>query len=160
MVLIPVQVHGEDLNRRREIAMYRPRRLAAALLALLPLGAAAQIGPPPSPTATRPVVAPPPTPAPLPIPAQPAPADSLSGQMAPVKSSSQTQQQLRTHPIQSKGPSQPAPMRGPAVQSKVYDRNGRIIPGVKQVGPNRVLDTRTGRYYDAVPSGDGQQIKP
>ncbi|MHC9017137.1 classical arabinogalactan protein 4, partial [Stenotrophomonas bentonitica] len=78
----------------------------------------------------------------------------------PVKSSSQTQQQLRTHPIQSKGPSQPAPMRGPAVQSKVYDRNGRIIPGVKQVGPNRVLDTRTGRYYDAVPSGDGQQIKP
>ena len=34
MVLIPVQVHGEDLNRRREIAMYRPRRLAAALLVL------------------------------------------------------------------------------------------------------------------------------
>jgi hypothetical protein len=159
-VLIPVPVHGEDLNRRREIAMYRPRRLAAALLVLLPLTAAAQIGPPPRPTATRPVVPPSPAPAPLPIPVQPAPADSLSGQMAPVKSSSQTQQQLRTHPIQSKGPSQPAPMQGPAVQSKVYDRQGRIIPGVKQVGPNRVLDTRTGRYYDAIPSGDGQQIKP
>lgn len=160
MVLIPVQVHGEGLNRRREIAMYRPRPLAAALLVLLPLTAAAQIGPPPKPTATRPVVAPQPTPTPLPIPVQPAPADSLSGQMAPVKSSSQTQQQLRTHPIQSKGPSQPAPMQGPAVQGKVYDRYGRIVPGARQVSPNRVLDTRTGRYYDSIPSGDGQQIKP
>ena len=27
-------------------------------------------------------------------------------------------------------------------------------------GPNRVLDTRTGKYYDALPSGDGQQIRP
>jgi hypothetical protein len=160
MALIPARVHGEGLNRRREIAMYRPRRLAAALLVLLPLSAAAQIGPPPKPTATRPVVAPQPTPTPLPIPVQPAPVDSLSGQMAPVKSSSQTQQQLRTHPIQSKGPSQPAPMQGPAVQGKVYDRHGRIIPGARQVSPNRVLDTRTGRYYDSIPSGDGQQIKP
>lgn len=139
--------------------MYRPRRLAAALLVLLPLTAAAQIGPPPRPTATRPVVTP--QPAPQPPAVQPVPVDSLSDRMAPVKSSSQTQQQqLRTHPIQSKGPAQPAPLQGPAVQSKVYDRHGRIIPGVKQVGPNRVLDTRTGRYYDAVPSGDGQQIKP
>lgn len=160
MVLIPVQVHGEDLNRRRENAMYCPRRLAAALLVLLPLTAAAQIGPPPRPTATRPVVAPQPTPTPLPTPVQPAPVDSLSGQMAPVRSSAQTQQQLRTHPIQSKGPSQPAPMQGPAVQGKVYDRHGRIIPGARQVSPNRVLDTRTGRYYDSIPSGDGQQIKP
>lgn len=140
--------------------MYRPRRLAAALLVLLPLIAAAQIGPPPSPTATRPVVTPQPTPTPLPTPVQPAPVESLSGQMAPVKSSAQTQQQLRTHPIQSKGPSQPTPMQGPAVQSKVYDRHGRIIPGARQVSPNRVLDTRTGRYYDSIPSGDGQQIKP
>jgi hypothetical protein len=159
-VLIPVPVHGEGLNRCPEIAMYRSRRLAAALLALLPLAAGAQIGPPPKPTATRPVVTPQPTPVPLPAPVQPAPADSLSGQMAPVKSSTQTQQQLRTHPIQSKGPSQPAPMQGPAVQGKVYDRHGRILPGVKQVGPNRVLDTRTGRYYDSLPSADGQQIKP
>ncbi|MET0891889.1 MAG: classical arabinogalactan protein 4, partial [Stenotrophomonas maltophilia] len=111
--------------------MYRPRRLAAALLVLLPLSAAAQIGPPLKPTATRPVLPPSPAPAPLPIPVQPAPADSLSGQMAPVKSSSQTQQQLRTHPIQSKGPSQPAPMQGPAIQGKVYDRHGRIIPGAR-----------------------------
>jgi hypothetical protein len=160
MALIPARVHGEGLNRRRETAMYRPRRLAAALLVLLPLTAAAQIGPPPKPTATRPVVAPQPTPTPLPTLVQPAPVDSLSGQMAPVKSSAQTQQQLRTHPIQSKGPSQPAPMQGPAVQGKVYDRHGRIIPGARQVSPNRVLDTRTGRYYDSLPSGDGQQIKP
>ena len=26
-------------------------------------------------------------------------------------------------------------------------------------GPNRVFDSRTGRYYDSVPAGDGQQIK-
>ena len=41
---------------------------------------------------------------------------------------------------------------------KLYDRGGRIIPGAVQVGPNRVLDTRSGRYYSTVPSGDGQRI--
>lgn len=42
---------------------------------------------------------------------------------------------------------------------KLYDRRGRRIPGAVQVGANRVLDTRTGRYYSTVPSGDGQRIK-
>ncbi|MDU1660951.1 MAG: classical arabinogalactan protein 4, partial [Stenotrophomonas maltophilia] len=37
--------------------------------------------------------------------------------------------------------------------------NGRIVPGVRPAGPNRVFDSRTGRYYDSVPAGDGQQIK-
>ncbi|QNH22827.1 hypothetical protein HEP73_03775 [Xanthomonas sp. GW] len=41
---------------------------------------------------------------------------------------------------------------------KLYDRGGRVIPGAVQVGPNRVLDTRSGRYYSTVPSGDGQRI--
>lgn len=41
---------------------------------------------------------------------------------------------------------------------KLYDRSGRVIPGAVQVGPNRVLDTRSGRYYSTVPSGDGQRI--
>lgn len=140
--------------------MHRLSCLTAALLALLPLAASAQIAPPPRPTATRPVSAPQPAPTPLPTTVQPAPAQSLSGQMAPVKSSSQTQQQLRSHPIQTQGPSRADPITGPALQSKVYDRHGRIIPGARQVGPNRVLDTRTGRYYDSLPSADGQQIKP
>jgi hypothetical protein len=43
-------------------------------------------------------------------------------------------------------------------QVKVYDRNGRLIPGMKAAGANRVLDTRTGRYHDTVPIGDGQRI--
>ena len=140
--------------------MSRHARFAASLGLLLPVAALAQIGPPPNPTATRPVVVAPPAPAPLPAPVRPAPADNLSGQMAPVKSSGQIQQQLRRHPIQSEGPSRPAPVRAPALQPKVYDRQGRIIPGARQVGPNRVLDTRTGKYYDAVPRGDGQQIRP
>ena len=140
--------------------MSRPSRVAAALWLLLPAAAMAQIGPPPNPTATRPVVVAPPTPAPLPSPVRPAPVDSLSGQLAPVKSNSQLQQQLQTHPIQARdnGPAQP--IQGPTPQPKVYDRHGRIIPGARPAGPNRVLDTRTGKYYDAIPSGDGQQIKP
>lgn len=140
--------------------MSRHPCLAVALLVLLPAAAMAQIGPPPSPTKTRPVVVSQPAPTPLPTPVRPAPADSLSGQMAPVKSDSQVQQQLRTHPIQAQGDRPAQPIQGPTLQPKVYDRHGRIIPGARQVGPNRVLDTRTGKYYDAIPSGNGQQIKP
>ncbi|MEG0195566.1 MAG: classical arabinogalactan protein 4, partial [Stenotrophomonas sp.] len=62
-------------------------------------------------------------------------------------------------PIRSTGPAQVTPTPAPALPDKVYDRNGRIVPGVKPVGPNRVFDSRTGRYYDSVPTGDGQQIK-
>ncbi len=139
--------------------MSRHVRFATALgLMLLPAIGMAQIGPPPSPPATRPVVVAPP--APLPTPVRPAPVDSLSGQMAPVKSNSQVQQQLRSHPIQARDTGPAQPIQGPTLQPKVYDRHGRIIPGAKQVGPNRVLDTRTGKYYDAIPSGDGQQIRP
>ncbi len=140
--------------------MSRHLRLPALLTLLLPVAALAQIGPPPNPTATRPAVVAPPTPMPPPPPVRPVPADSVSGQIAPVKSNRQVQQQLRSHPIQARenGPAQP--IQGPTLQPKVYDRHGRIIPGAKQVGPNRVLDTRTGKYYDAVPSADGQQIRP
>lgn len=138
--------------------MSRLVRFATALGLMLPAIGMAQIGPPPNPTATRPVVVAPP--APLPTPVRPAPVDSLSGQMAPVKSNSQVQQQLRSHPIQARDTGPAQPIQGPTLQPKVYDRHGRIIPGAKQVGPNRVLDTRTGKYYDAIPSGDGQQIRP
>ncbi len=135
---------------------------AVALSVLLPLVAAAQIATPRKPTDTRPMTGAAPTQAPQSTPVQPAPADRLSARPAPVTAPTQTPQQLRTHPIQSQGPAQVQPFTPPATTApaKVYDRHGRIVPGMKQVGPNRVLDTRTGRYYDAVPSGDGQRIKP
>lgn len=131
--------------------MKRLSWLAVSLLALLPMIAAAQIAAPRKPTDTRPaaspVTRPAPTPAPVPAPATPAPVNP---------------QQLRTHPIQSQGPARVVPPAPPATTApiKVYDRHGRIVPGMQQAGPNRVLDTRTGRYYDAVPTGDGQRIKP
>jgi hypothetical protein len=162
MVLTRARAQGEHLSRREPAIMNRLYWLALSLVVLVPLGAAAQIAAPSRPTDTRPVTHPAPTQTPLPTPVRPAPADSLSGRMAPVKSPAQTAQQLRTHPIQSQGPAQVVPPTPPATTApvKVYDRHGRIVPGMKQVGPNRVLDTRTGRYYDAVPSGDGQRIKP
>ncbi|HAI47248.1 MAG TPA: classical arabinogalactan protein 4, partial [Stenotrophomonas sp.] len=75
--------------------MSRHLRLPALLTLLLPVAALAQIGPPPNPTATRPAVVAPPTPMPPPPPVRPVPADSVSGQIAPVKSNRQVQQQLR-----------------------------------------------------------------
>jgi len=137
--------------------MNRLFRLAVSLCVLAPVIASAQIAAPRNPTDTRPATVPAPTRAPTPT-----PADSLSGRMEPVKTPAQTTRQLGTHPIQSQGPAQVQPFTPPATTAppKVYDAHGRIVPGMKQVGPNRVLDTRTGRYYDAVPSGDGQRVKP
>lgn len=43
---------------------------------------------------------------------------------------------------------------------KVYDSAGRPIPGAVQVGPNRVYDPGSGRYYTARPRGDDLQIVP
>lgn len=130
-------------------------RLALSLLALLPLVAAAQIAAPRKPTDTRPVTAPTST--------QPArPTDTLSAPPQPVTAPLQGMQPPRTQPIQSQGPARVVPPAPPATTApvKVYDRNGRIVPGMQQAGPNRVLDTRTGRYYDSVPTGDGQRVKP
>ena len=86
--------------------------------------------------------------------------ESQSGKVAPVTSDSQIRQQLGTQPIQSQGPAQVVPAPATTAPPKVYDRNGRIIPGVKPVGPNRMFDSRTGRYYDSAPATQGQQIKP
>lgn len=147
MVLTRARAQGECMSRRESAAMKRYFRGAVSLAVLLPLIAAAQMPAPRNATDTRPVTPVVPAPAPLP---------------APVKTPAQTTQQLRTHPIQSQGPAQVVPPAPPATTAppKVYDRHGRIVPGMKQAGPNRVLDTRTGRYYDAVPTGDGQRIKP
>lgn len=55
--------------------------------------------------------------------------------------------------------SQPAPARNASAPVlKLYDRQGRVLNGYKQVTPNRVLDVRTGRYHDTTPMGDGQRI--
>lgn len=147
MVLTRARAQGECMSRRESATMNRSSWFALTIAVLVPLGAAAQMPPPRKATETRPVTSPAPAQAPLP---------------APVKTPAQTTQQLRTHPIQSQRPAQVVPPAPPATTAppKVYDRHGRIVPGMKQAGPNRVLDTRTGRYYDAVPTGDGQRIKP
>lgn len=147
MVLTRALAQGECMSRRESAAMKRFFRGVVSLAVLLPLVAVAQMAAPRKPTDTRP-----------PTPVVPAQAPSP----APVNTPAQTTQQLRTHPIQSQGPAQVVPPPPPATTAppKVYDRHGRIVPGMKQAGPNRVLDTRTGRYYDAVPTGDGQRIKP
>nr|WP_244663676.1 MULTISPECIES: hypothetical protein [unclassified Xanthomonas] len=58
-------------------------------------------------------------------------------------------------------PAAPAAAADPSARRPVrlYDRRGQLIPGAMQVGPNRALDTRTGRYYTTVPSGDGVRIQ-
>lgn len=119
--------------------------LSLLLMALLPALALAQV-PTADPTATRSAttVAPPPV-APPPQAARPQPQVLPSPQPA--------------QPIKSTGQARIAPATVPKPADKVYDRNGRIVPGVRPAGPNRVFDSRTGRYYDSVPSGDGQQIK-
>ncbi|ARQ88488.1 MULTISPECIES: classical arabinogalactan protein 4 [Stenotrophomonas] len=119
--------------------------LSLLLMALLPTLALAQV-PTADPTATRSAttVAPPPV-VPPPQAARPQPQVLPSPQPA--------------QPIKSTGPAQIAPTPAPKPADKVYDRNGRIVPGVRPAGPNRVFDSRTGRYYDSVPAGDGQQIK-
>lgn len=119
--------------------------LSLLLIALLPATALAQV-PTADPTATRSATTVAPAPVtPPPQPARPQP------QVLPTPQPAQ--------PIRSTGPAQVAPMAVPKPADKVYDRNGRIIPGVRPAGPNRVFDSRTGRYYDSVPQGDGQQIR-
>ncbi|CAD0362612.1 hypothetical protein ABQZ69_02760 [Xanthomonas sp. WHRI 8391] len=97
-----------------------------------------------------------PTPAqPTPRAAQPAPGTS------PVPS--QLGQRPSAPTIPTRGPAQtPVAPAGsqvlPASAPMVYDRNGRLLQGMQPAGANRVLDTKTGRYYDAVPAGDGMRV--
>lgn len=111
------------------------------LAAWLPVGAQAQIKPATAPTTTRPVTVAPHQPANTVTPVD----DAIRGQ-------------LSVHPISSKGPSHAELPAQPRAPLRVYDRNGRPLQGMKPAGPGRVLDTRTGRYHDTVPSGDGQRI--
>jgi hypothetical protein len=46
----------------------------------------------------------------------------------------------------------------PTPPPRVMDARGQQIPGAVQLGPNRVMDPRTGRIYATVPNGDGQRV--
>lgn len=124
--------------------------LAVLLSALLPWVAQAQM-PVSSPTSTRSST----TVAPPPVPAQPVPAPSNAPRPLP----SPVQPVQPAQPIKATGPAPLQPTAAPKRADKVYDRNGRLLPGVRPAGPNRVFDSRTGRYYDSVPTVDGQQIR-
>lgn len=139
----------------------------AAVAALSPLSGIAQ-----APTATRPVAPVPPPARPLSVtpPApRPVPSPTTTSQPAgPI--SGNLQDRAAPPPIQAQPPTQspgalPAAPNDPAhrvgtAPARVYDRNGLPINGMEQVGPNRVRDPRTGRYYETRPLGDGQRIVP
>ncbi len=117
----------------------KPIHAGCLLLALAtPLLAQAQFKPTPAPTETRPV--------------------SLS----PPSSSSSDDKGSRARndePLGTQPASTAAPVKQPAARQRpVYDEQGRRVEGMRQAGANRVQDTRTGRYHDTVPSGDGQRI--
>lgn len=50
----------------------------------------------------------------------------------------------------------PAPRRD--APPRVYTRDGRVVAGAVQAGPNRVFVPGSGRYYLTRPYGDGQEI--
>ncbi|SBV37930.1 conserved exported hypothetical protein [uncultured Stenotrophomonas sp.] len=113
--------------------------LALLLATAVPLAAQAQLRQPPPPTQTRPVNLP-----------QPSKSnDEKAGERS---------QRDETPTVGKPPASTPRPITRPATQRPVYDEHGQRMNGMRQAGANRVMDTRTGRYYDTVPSGDGQRI--
>lgn len=140
----------------------KPLATAIALVCFTAsLPAAAQIGPPTQTRSTTQVIPPPPPPPPPPR--QVEPARSVPPPAMPT-SLSQRQQaapvQAPQKPVTSSKQGDDNTQRIGATPAKVYDRNGRELHGMEQAGANRVRDSRTGRYYDTVPMGDGQRIKP
>ncbi|WP_372177293.1 hypothetical protein ACCQ23_19630 [Xanthomonas axonopodis pv. phyllanthi] len=86
--------------------------------------------------------------------------------LQPAPSAAPVPSQLGQRPvapsIPTHGPAQmlvaPAGSQVAPTKPMVYDRNGRLLQGMQPAGANRVLDTKTGRYYDAVPAGDGMRV--
>lgn len=117
--------------------------LSIAMLAATP--AMAQLKPTPAPTETRPVSLPPPS----------KPASEASGQAA---DNERLRERLERPAPAGKPAARPAAKPQPAAQVPVYDHDGRRLNGMRPAGPGRVMDTRTGRYHDTVPSGDGVRI--
>lgn len=140
-------------------------RVASAALLVPALAWAPRLQASSPPTATRQSTtldsAPPPKTAPMSSSLDDRPAPSSSApQSKPVPSSLDDRPQSSTKPSKAKSTAAPASADAAAQRRpvKLYDRAGRLIPGAVQVGPNRVLDTRSGRYHSTVPSGDGQRI--
>ena len=127
--------------------MQRPLQRIAMLIAICicPLAVQAQIKPAAPPTATRPVS--------VPAPVRPTTAPAV----VPI-SDQAMRDQLASHPISSEGSSTAPAIAQPVAPLRVYDSKGQLRNGMQPAGQNRVLDTRTGRYHDTVPSGDGQRI--
>ncbi|WP_282276672.1 classical arabinogalactan protein 4 [Stenotrophomonas sp. PS02297] len=123
--------------------MKRIPLLLLAMLATTP--ALAQLKPLPPPTETRPVSLPPPS----------KPASEASGQAA---DNERLRERLERPAPAGKPAARPAAKPQPAAQVPVYDHDGRRLNGMRPAGPGRVMDTRTGRYHDTVPSGDGVRI--
>ncbi|MBB5941786.1 hypothetical protein [Xanthomonas sp. 3307] len=90
-----------------------------------------------------------------------APASTTAPSAAPVPSNLDDRQGKTRHTRPASPAVPAAAVADPSARRPVrlYDRSGQVIPGAMQVGPNRALDTRTGRYYDTVPSGDGVRIQ-
>ncbi|WP_295927511.1 hypothetical protein [uncultured Xanthomonas sp.] len=90
------------------------------------------------------------------------PASTTAPKAVPVPSSLDDRPQGKARHTRPASPAVPAAaLADPSARRPVrlYDRRGQLVPGAMQVGPNRALDTRTGRYYDTVPSGDGVRIQ-
>ncbi|WOS40411.1 hypothetical protein [Xanthomonas rydalmerensis] len=89
------------------------------------------------------------------------PASATSPKATPVPSNLDDRQGKTRHTRPASPAVPAAAVADPSARRPVrlYDRSGQVIPGAMQVGPNRALDTRTGRYYDTVPSGDGVRIQ-
>lgn len=150
-----------------------PARNLLLLLSLLPSLALAQFSSPTgsraagqsSPTATRAASPPPPTetrPVALPPPSR----DRQAEESSQAADNARLRERLEKPALRQPPAAtpKPKPRTAPATPAPatrpVYNSAGQAVTGMRQVTPNRVMDTRTGRYYDTVPSGDGQRIVP
>lgn len=88
-------------------------------------------------------------------------------QPATGKVNSDAAQRATTPPVSPKGPAADAPRPTqpssvapptPATPARVFDAQGRLVPGAVQVGNNQVMDPKTGRIYPVTPAGDGLRI--
>ncbi len=117
----------------------------ASLLLAAPLLVQAQLRQPPPPTETRPV--------------------TLPSQSTPVTGNARPQREDADPPARTEDRPRPKPRSTPIAQPRatvrpIYDSKGQPAPHMRQTSPGRVIDTRTNRYYDTVPSGVGQQVVP
>ncbi|MCI2246512.1 hypothetical protein L3067_18025 [Xanthomonas sp. PPL568] len=153
----------------RDRPMSRFSLPVAAVILLAPALAVAQglqpvPGTPPASRDANALRALPPSPRATPVPSgldqRPQPAPVPAPRTAPIPSNLGDRPQAPAQD-QRANPALPGGVADPAARRPVrlYDRSGQVIPGAMQVGPNRALDTRTGRYYDTVPSGDGMRIQ-